>query len=307
MKRMLIVLASLAALWFTAGDANAQSCEFSVENATLSGDPTTAVSVQSRVWANCSSGEWLSLRINEPITVCPALGAGVGSDETMSSGDNDLKYRFYMDQSLKTPVSAIKQGFVVRVSKLLFWDFSASHSFAFYTALLPNQPAVVGKYADQPPLAFYYRWGDDGKCSSLTGKAFFPKFTVTMNVDPYCDLSTEPVDFGSTGTLDTAIKAEGKITVACTKGSRYKISLDGGKSKDLKNRLMYSGTNKVKYNLYLDGNRTNIWGTEPDATADGLADGANPIPYKVHGLVPIQPTPPSGVYMDSVKVVVESN
>jgi spore coat protein U-like protein len=307
MKRLMILLASLVALWLTTESASAQSCKFTVENATLSGDPRKAVSVQSRVWANCSSGSWLDLKIGAPITVCPILGKNSGADETMASGRDQLTYRFYTDSSLKIFASSIRHGFVVRISKILIFDFPADYSFSFHTALVPDQQAAVEKYVGTSDVSFYYRWGDDGDCSSHTGTPFFSTFTVKMNVEPSCELSTEPVDFGSAANLDAAINAQGKITVSCTKNSKYKISLGGGQSKDIKNRLMYSGKNKVKYNLYLDENRTNIWGTELNATANGLADSAAPASYEVHGQVPIQPTPATGVYTDSVIVTVDSN
>jgi spore coat protein U-like protein len=310
MKRLLIMLASLVALWLTAESANAQECRFEVEDATLSGDPRKAVSVRSGVQAVCSSGNWADVLIARPITVCPALGMYSGENETMSSGSDRLTYRFYADSSLKTFTDPTRQGFVARVSQFLIFRWDDEHSFSFYTALVPNQQAAVGQYVGTSDALFYYRWSNNDKdrdCSSFHGKAIYSTFKVAMKVEPSCELSTEPVDFGSAANLDAAINAQGKIAVSCTKNSKYKISLGGGQSNDIKNRQMFSGKNKVKYNLYLDGNRTNVWGTELNATANGLADSGGPASYDVYGQVPIQPTPATGVYTDSVIVTVDSN
>jgi spore coat protein U-like protein len=83
--------------------------------------------------------------------------------------------------------------------------------------------------------------------------------SVTASVTESCDFVTSaPVAFGAvTPLVDT--DAAGSISYNCTKGSAYKMSLDGGNNY-LGGRYMDNGsTGRLGYQLYSDFNRTTVW------------------------------------------------
>jgi len=109
------------------------------------------------------------------------------------------------------------------------------------------------------------------------------------------------VDGQSTGT------AGGPLQVQCTDGTPYTIALDGGQNANGSDRQMADGAGGefVKYGLYQDAARTQLWGNNDgfgsivSATGDGTAQDLT-----VFGRVPNQATPAAGNYDDIVLVTV---
>ena len=91
-------------------------------------------------------------------------------------------------------------------------------------------------------------------------------FDITANVISSCYLETENIDFGSVQvTNPTETVANSSVTVVCSKGVGYNVTLSGGLSTDPTARQMALSTNpdeRLNYSILVnDGNTEFNWGT----------------------------------------------
>lgn len=128
---------------------------------------------------------------------------------------------------------------------------------------------------------------------------------VTATVSSACIVSTSPVAFGAYNpTAPGALNSTGTVSVTCTNGTNYDITLDGGVHANVSAREMDSGVNRLAYQLYSDASRTTIWGTSTPVS--GTATGSQ-IDHTVYGQVPAGQAAPAGSYVDTVNVAVTYN
>lgn len=134
-------------------------------------------------------------------------------------------------------------------------------------------------------------------------------FTTTASISSGCTLSATSLSFGTyTPSLLTALTGTSTITVYCTLGSAYTLSLNvgtGGGS--FTSRSMANGTYLLGYNLYTSLAHTTVWGDGTGATATvagvglGLLTGS---PNIVYGNIPIAEDMPTGAYSSTITVTV---
>ncbi len=147
-------------------------------------------------------------------------------------------------------------------------------------------------------------------CSAtLSPRAQNVPFTVRTSNNSTCTVVSSTMDFGSRLQLDTAIQATNSITATCTVGTTYEIGLNNGTSgatvpANRKMRGSVTPSQTVKYQIYRDSGRTQIWGNTigtdtMSATSTGTAQT-----FTGYGLVPPQPTPWSQLYTDNVIVTI---
>ncbi len=143
---------------------------------------------------------------------------------------------------------------------------------------------------------------------------------VTATVESSCTITTEPVRFGKYDPVASkATTATGKISLACTKGTKPNlIRLNyGTKAAGTQVRSMSteSGTDLLGYELYkplaagggCSDTNSEIWG---DTTLTGLTvtdtpSVASPVFYSVCGKITAGQDVKPGTYKDSVTVTVE--
>lgn len=120
-----------------------------------------------------------------------------------------------------------------------------------------------------------------------------------------CTLSATTVAFGVfSGTQRTTT---GTITVTCRgagTNNPFSVALSTG-SGTYATRTMKSGTNSLPYNLYTDLAHTIIWGNGTGGTqvvSGRITFPPSPIsvPETVFGLLPAQPIPVPGSYLDTI-------
>ena len=118
--------------------------------------------------------------------------------------------------------------------------------------------------------------------------------------------SASTLNFGSPGVLDAAVDATSALSVQCTNGQAYTISLDGGNgtSGTTTTRTMENGAEFVNYNMFKDASRTQNWGNAGGEIMTALQGTGAAQSYTVYGRVPIQTTPTAGTYTDTVTVTV---
>ncbi|SAK75240.1 secreted pili protein involved in motility and biofilm formation [Caballeronia catudaia] len=133
-------------------------------------------------------------------------------------------------------------------------------------------------------------------------------FQVSLTVEADCSISANPLNFGSTGVIDSNLDQTTSVSVTCTKNTPYTVALDAGSAtgstiadRELANA---GGTAQVKYNLYRDAGHTQVWGqtTGTDVVAGTGNGSAQPI--TVYGRVPVQSMPAADTYTSTVTATV---
>lgn len=136
-------------------------------------------------------------------------------------------------------------------------------------------------------------------------------FQVKITITNACDaasLAATNVDFGSHTFLDTNITANSSLSVKCTNGAPYTLSLDPGQNAatpgDTTTRRMLNGTtNYVPYNLFSNAGLTTSWGnTSTTGQVSGTGTGAVQS-YPIYGKA-LPGNVPAGAYLDVVQATV---
>ncbi|WP_244814067.1 spore coat U domain-containing protein [Caballeronia sp. Lep1P3] len=133
-------------------------------------------------------------------------------------------------------------------------------------------------------------------------------FQVSLTIQNDCQISANPLSFGTTGVLANNIDQSTNLSVTCTTGTPYTVALDAGtvSGSTIAQRKMANtaATGQVQYNLYLDAARTQVWGnTIGTNTASGTGNGAAQT-LTVYGRVPTQATPVADNYLSTVTATV---
>ncbi|HVC30624.1 MAG TPA: spore coat U domain-containing protein [Steroidobacteraceae bacterium] len=104
-------------------------------------------------------------------------------------------------------------------------------------------------------------------------------FQVSATVLKACTVSAAPLAFGNYTPGAGPVSASTTISVDCTSGTGYTVSLNGGTTTGgtVSQRLMANGTNTLQYNLYTNNTYSTILGdgTGPSVTASGTGSGMN--------------------------------
>ncbi|MGH6819738.1 MAG: Csu type fimbrial protein, partial [Methylocella sp.] len=115
--------------------------------------------------------------------------------------------------------------------------------------------------------------------------------------------SASNMDFGTDGVLDANIDVTSSMSVQCTNGQTYTISLDDGiGSGTTTTRTMELGAEFVNYTMWKDGARTQNWGDTGGEIASGFTGNGALQPHTIFGRVPVQTTPTAGTYTDTVTI-----
>jgi len=137
-----------------------------------------------------------------------------------------------------------------------------------------------------------------------TGTTVPLSFKATATVKNDCIINTSPLAFaGNNRVLSSAVRTSGTMSVLCTSGSPYQISLNGGSvAGNPGARRMASALTQdtIGYEIsnVVDGP---VWGdgTGGTTTVTGTGTGAAQT-LRLYGRVPAQKTPAPGDYKDTV-------
>ena len=167
------------------------------------------------------------------------------------------------------------------------------------------------------------RWQQLGSAFSLAAAAFAAPaatynngtatatFTVSLTLQANCGITANPLNFGTTGVLSTAINQQTTVAVTCTNTTPYNVGLDAGgvTGSTVASRLM-AGTaagntgTTVGYQLYQDAGHATVWGnTQGTDTVAGTGNGSAQS-ITVYGQVPSQATPRPDTYQATVTATV---
>ena len=131
-------------------------------------------------------------------------------------------------------------------------------------------------------------------------------FNVTATVVSDCTISADHLDFGNVGILTVNVDADTDIRVLCTGGTEYTVALDAGSGSGstIQDRRMANGTDTLKYQMYRDVARVQVWGDNPGTDTEGGAGTGNEQVLTVYGRVPVQPPPVPGNYLSTVTATI---
>lgn len=129
-------------------------------------------------------------------------------------------------------------------------------------------------------------------------------FLVSLTVNSDCSISASALPFGSatSALATTAITHDTDISVTCSTGTTYTVSLDAGNvtGSSLSTRLLGgtgSNTQTVQFQLYTNVGLSTIFGdgTGGTSTVGGTGTGSA-VTITVHGQVPAQAIPAADNY-----------
>lgn len=308
-------LAALAFLSLLPSLAQAQ-CTVSVSdldfgqiNLNTTSQPTGTASVN----VSCTNSTLLALTYR----VCINLGGGTGASGTtrrMVNGSNYLSYQLYQDGGYATPWgSRLATGFgnPVTVDLLTLPTGPSSTTLTVYGRIAAGQSSAAGgtylsNYSGTSATYNYQSFPVTAACTSLANNPTTTSFNVRATVDRTCAVTATAIDFGSRTTLATALNAQGNLSVTCTNGLPYSVSLGNGLWGTAPgNRLMrLQGTTTgptIAYALYQNSGRTTLWGSAAGQTLAGTGSGATQS-VPVYARLESQTTPQAGTYTDTVVV-----
>jgi spore coat protein U-like protein len=113
---------------------------------------------------------------------------------------------------------------------------------------------------------------------------------------PACGLSVAPIAFGAYDPFAGPRVGAGSITVACAANGAI-ISLGAGRSGNVADRWMTSGAEVLRYNVYADAPRTQVFGT-------GMFAGSGTMTIPLYGRIPAGQAVAPGAYSDALVVTV---
>ncbi|MEO5613410.1 MAG: spore coat U domain-containing protein [Cypionkella sp.] len=122
-----------------------------------------------------------------------------------------------------------------------------------------------------------------------------------------CDVSTTALDFGNVpAQLVQAVDKTATVTVSCTGGTPYRVSLGLGQGPGVSNpaaRKMKNLLATLTYGLFQDPARSQPWGDTLATNVAGTGAGLAQV-YTIYGRIFGNQTPTLGTYTDSVVVTV---
>ena len=266
--------------------------------------------------ANCTGFGGLTVRI------CPNFNAGTGgvngtgSERYMLNGANQLRYNLYRNAA-RTNVWGSRTWGLPPVPPVINIPLNGagtgSANRIIHGRVLAGQTGLpAGIYTsvfsgNHTQIAYAYSTVGNCPAIGLANVTNVP-FTVQATYGGACTVNATNLDFGSRGILDTATTATNTISVTCTSGAGYTISLSGGDvgATDPTQRMMSDAadTEFITYGIYRDAPHTLPWGsTIGSNTVAGTGTGSAQ-PYTAYGRVPAQATPSAQTYTDTIVVTV---
>ncbi len=220
--------------------------------------------------------------------------SGSCSSRVMKNGSAALGYQIYQNSSRTT-------AWCDGANRLeIAFDFSLgetqTRSVTMYGRVGSGQNPSYGSYFDTLTLILR-----KGGATMATGTA-----AISGSVAATCALSASTLGFGSY-TPSTSLDSSAVITVNCSSGSAYRVSVDGGQNlSGGSRRLAGPGGSFLNYQLFKDAARTSAWGdgTGLGAKLDGTGNGSNQS-LPVYGRIPGSQNVRAGSYSDAVQVTVE--
>lgn len=126
---------------------------------------------------------------------------------------------------------------------------------------------------------------------------------VSLTVLPTCGVRAGALAFGALESGTPAANAEAPVTLDCTPGTPYTVTLDEGRN-GARRLAAADGTGFVPYEIYQDAAATRRWGGSTGGAISGVAPDDGRVSLSAHGRILAAATEP-GRYEDVVTVMVQ--
>ena len=329
-RRRLLLLAlpaALAALTVSA-PAKADGCTMTmtgvtftsvnpVNNADAFANGTGSVSCS---W-NLLSATFPYILLFPKVAVCIAAGPGSGSlslaPRTLGAAPSKLNYNLYTDAGYATvwgnvngtnptmlrynltAPNILTGGTLPPVPFTIFGKVASGTELASFLTASDSSTDLDSTVSGTLRYAFYNLVAPDA-CTTGTTVAF--SFVVKATVVNDCKITATPLAFPQAGVLNAVRTASGSLSIHCNNGNHWRIALNGGTAGTMAQRKMkhVSNSDVIAYELS-DASGGPIWGDGSSGThmVSGVGTGA-PQTVTLYGRVPIQSTPRSGDYKDTI-------
>lgn len=309
----------LLGLLLCCGRASAQTCTATASNIDFGNvSPISGASVpgSGSILVTCT---WTLISLAPNVQVCANLAAS--SPRLLANGSNTMLYDLYTDSGHSVSWGSTASGgtpLSVSIGKPLLGTTNSA-TLNFYGLVGANQqtvPSVANSntvYSQnfagtQTVLAYEYYTLLPPACSAISAPTTTFPFTASATVVNNCTITATNLAFGTVGVLNHAITGNTNLSVRCTNGDAWRISLNGGGSGNVAARTMQrtGGGGSIQYQLYTDANRTVPWGDGSGGTSRATGTGTgNAQSVAVYGGVPIQTTPLPGSYSDTITATIE--
>lgn len=238
---------------------------------------------------------------------CYSIGTGLNLIRLLKSGSYTIPYQIYNEVEGVTPCKT--ESFMSIPSCYTTGPFPISKAESVTKTLyakiltISNSPPP-GTYTDSytGTQATVNNWGAG---SFNCGGHYAPTpFTLTMTIAPSCIVSATDLVFPSSGFIKTTIDASATLSVTCTNTTPYTVGLSNGAGAGAtfaQRKMTSASGDTVNYNLFSDAARTVVWADGFFFWRSGSGTGS-PQSLTVYGRVPVQTTPPPGVYRDTVVI-----
>lgn len=138
-------------------------------------------------------------------------------------------------------------------------------------------------------------------------------FNVTATVAASCRITAspdlafgayDPADVNNTANLD----GQSSISVRCTRGTNANVALGeganaaGGSTAAVPLRQMASGTERLRYDIFRNAGRTDVWGAGANAATFTSASSITPTTLQTYGRIPAGQDVAAGSYTDTVAI-----
>ncbi|MFC7066680.1 spore coat U domain-containing protein [Brucella rhizosphaerae] len=286
-KQLLIFIAALFLSVTSASVVIAQTCTSTISDmnfGTVNLQAGGAIDTTAVLSVTCSS----SLNLQLLMRVCPNLNAGSGgssgSTRLMTNGANTLSYQFFQDanrtvlwgSSTNTTLGTVP---AIDVIAPILGPGTATRTI--YGRILGSQASkLAGTYLSmfsggQARINYVRYLLGAPDCSTVADNPIQPSFNVQAIVNRSCTVSASPLNFGTHSAMTSNIDANGALTINCTLGLPYSISLNGGLSNaQPTQRRMTLGSTAIIYGLYSNSTRTVPWGNTAGQIVSRTGTGA---------------------------------
>jgi spore coat protein U-like protein len=219
---------------------------------------------------------------------------GACSPRQMRSGANNLNYTIFQNAGRTLNFCDGASRFDINM------DFSTgatqTRTYTMFGRVASGQNPAFGSYSDSVSISLK-RGG-----STIAGTTA----AISGTVSPICSVTAGTLGFG-TYTNSAAALAAASVTVNCSSGGAYQVSLGAGSwASGGSRRMAGPASSFLSYQLFQDSARTVAWGdgAAHGARVSGTGSGSNQV-LTVFGRIPAGQTAVPGTYTDSVVVTVE--
>lgn len=244
----------------------------------------------------------------------------VGTTGMVGPTGDVISYTLYADSTTAHPISrGVDFDFAGTgiISALGLIGSATPKSVPLYMTSITGSNVAAGVYTET--LKIVWKWnycygiGVGGLCLGRDNSSGTSLLTISMTVTNDCQIITPAISFNSAPVVSGFTPVSQNINISCTKGSAYSVGLNDGAHSSGGRRRMMSGSNFLAYDIFKSAGSIR-WGSVASARRQSSDADVNPgngsgagtgaagsqlFQYNAK-VYTDQPTPPAGVYGDSV-------